>query len=241
MILKTEAICIKNTRYGESSVISKMFTVEHGLSSYIIQGLNRKSSIIRPSHISSGNIVEMVIYQKPNSTLQRVKELKVVMPLIQIHIDMRKNAILQFILEIISKTNEDDLKDIIVYQFLKQSILDLENSKDEIGNVPLLFLCHYLKFSGWFPNLEIGKQGDIFNLNEGRFYKSQLHLTEELSEILSNELHKILLEVQNHSDLKIFKISHKKEIFNILLLYYEIHILKGRKIKSPSILAEVLA
>ncbi len=241
MILKTEAICIKNTRYGESSVISKMFTVEHGLSSYIIQGLNRKSSSIRPSHISSGNIVEMVIYQKPNSTIQRVKELKVATPLIQVHIDMRKNAILQFILEIISKTNEDDLKDIIVYQFLRQSILDLENSTDEIGNIPLLFLCHYLKFSGWFPNLEIWQQGDIFNLNEGRFAKSELHSSEEVSEILSNELHKILLEVQNHSDLKIFKISHKKEIFNILLKYYEIHILKGRKIKSPSILAEVLA
>lgn len=241
MILKTEAICIKNTRYGESSVISKMFTIEHGLSSYIIQGLNRKSSNIRPSHISPGNIVEMVIYQKPNSTVQRVKELKVSLPLIQIHIDMRKNAILQFILEIISKTNEDDFKDIIIYQFLKQSILDLENSRDELGNIPLLFLCHYLKFSGWFPNLETWQQGDIFNLNEGRFGKSELHSPNEVSDIYSNELHTILLKVQNQTDMKVFKVIYKKEIFSILLKYYEIHILKGKKIKSPSILAEVLS
>ena len=112
MIVKTEAICIKNTRYGESSIICKLFTSEYGLSSYIIQGINRKSSSIKPSHIAPGNITELIIYQKPHGGIQRVKELKIHVPLLQVHIDMKKNAVLQFMLEIIAKTNEEHLKDI---------------------------------------------------------------------------------------------------------------------------------
>lgn len=242
MILKTEAICIKNTRYGESSVISKMFTMEHGLSSFIIQGINRKGSNIRPSHIAPGNILELVVYQKPNSTIQRVKELKVITPLLFIHTDMIKNSVLQFVLEIIAKTNEDDFKDTVVFDFLKESILTLEGMKENVSMAPLLFLCRYLKFSGWFPNLEMWSNGNVFNLKEGRFGdKNLLNSSDEISENLSQELYNILRSVQNNLEINKVAPFHKKDLFIALLKYYEIHILKGKKIKSPVILAEVLA
>ena len=43
---------------------------------------------------------------------------------------------------------------------------------------------------------------------------------------------------QKNIDFKLFK--NKKDLFNILINYYEIHILKGKKIKSPLILAEII-
>lgn len=242
MILKTEAICIKNTRYGESSVICKMFTTEHGLSSFIIQGINRKTGNIRPSHIAPGNILELVVYQKPNSTIQRVKELKVITPLLYIHTDMVKNSVLQFVLEIIAKTNEDDFKDPVVFNFLKETIITLEGMKENISIAPLTFLCHYLKFSGWFPNLEIWNSGNVFNLKEGRFGdKNLLNSLDELNENQSLELYNILISVQNNLPINKITAIGKKDLFLALLRYYEIHILKGKKIKSPAILAEVLA
>ncbi len=242
MIVKTEAICIKNTRYGESSVISKMFTIEYGLSSFIIQGINRKSSAIRPSHIAPGNILELVIYQKPNATIQRIKELKVITPLHQVHIDMVKNAVLQFILEIIAKTNEENLKDEIVFNFLRQTITELEEMTEDIGYAPLYFLCRYLKFSGWFPNLELLQEGDSFNLKEGRFAKADiLRTSDELNQSQSKELYKILLSVQNDSAQIKTEIGFRKDLFTALLKYFDFHILKGKRIKSPAILSEVLA
>lgn len=242
MIVKTEAICIKNTRYGESSVISKMFTIEHGLSSFIIQGINRKSSTIKPSHIAPGNILELVIYQKPNATIQRVKELKVVTPLLQVHIDMLKSAVLQFMLEIIAKTNEENLRDEIVFNFLRQTICELEELLEDIGNMPLFFLCRYLKFSGWFPNLELWQKGDSFNLKEGRFEKADiLRTSDELNESQSRELYEILLTVQNESVISKANLTYRKDLFIALVKYFEFHILKGKRIKSPAVLSEVLA
>jgi DNA repair protein RecO (recombination protein O) len=243
MLIKTEAICIKNTRFGESSVICKMFTLEHGLSSFIIQGINRKSSLIKPSHISPGNILELVIYQKPHSQIQRVKELKVQFPLLQVHVNMTKNVILQFILEIIAKTNEEDFKDEVIFYFLKENIQHLEIRDENLNYTPLLFLCNYLKFSGWFPNLEIWDSGYKFNIQEGRFESTKnntndLHLVEALE---SKLLFELLSKIKNDHVIDLKVITHKKEMFKLLIQYYEIHILKGRKIKSPSILSEIIA
>ncbi len=241
MIQKTEAICIKNTRYGESSVICKMFSAEHGLSSYLIQGLNRKSSQMRPSHISPGNIVELVIYQKPQASIQRIKELRVIASLIQVQTDMAKNLVLQFILEIIAKTNEDHLKDEIVFNFLKETIIELETT-EQFGYVPLFFLCNYLKFSGWFPNLELWQEGNVFNIREGKFERpNQSKIVNDLPPEQSKQLFNILQSLQKNEKPGIKKNLYKKELFKTMLTYYEIHILKGKKIKSPAILSEVLA
>ncbi len=242
MIIKTEAICLKNTRYGESSVICKMFTIEHGLSAFIIQGISRKSSPIRPSHIAPGNVLELVIYQKPNSTLQRVKELKVVHPLLSIHTDMVKNSILQFIIEIIAKTNEENHKDDIVFEYLKSAIVELEQSTDGLASYPLYFLCRYLQFSGWFPNLEMWSTGYVFNIREGKFGPSNLmHVSDELNENLSKHLYDLLLMIGKNLSHTQINPPYKKELFNIIISYYEFHLLKGNRIKSPAILAEVLA
>ena len=240
MIVKTEAICIKNTRYGESSVIGKMFTAEHGLGSYLIQGVNRKSSQIKPSHISPGNIVELVTYQKPHASIQRIKELRINTPLLLVHTDMTKSSVLQFILEIIAKTNEDHLKDEIVFDFLKQTIIELE-STNQTGNVPLLFLCNYMKYTGWFPNLELWEEGSVFNLGEGKFESPDV--TKIVTNLLpeqSKELYLILDSLQKNEKPAIIRSINKKELFNTLITYYEIHILKGKKIKSPAVLATVL-
>ncbi len=242
MIVKTEAICLKNTRYGETSVICKMFTLEHGLSSFLIQGISRKSSSIKPSHIAPGNILELVIYQKPFSTLQRIKEIKVVNPIISIHTDMVKNSILQFMIEIIAKTNESDHKDVMVFDYIKLAILELEHTIENIAFYPLYFLCRYLQFSGWFPNLEVWDTGYVFNVREGKFTPPNLlPNSDELSENSSHHLYAFLAEIEKKTPLIELIIQHKKVLFNAMLLYYEIHLLKGNRIKSPAILAEVLA
>jgi DNA repair protein RecO (recombination protein O) len=241
MILKTLAICIKNTRYGESSVISKMFSLEFGLCAFMAQGINRKSSAIKPSHLTPGNILELVIYQKPNASIHRIKELKIQTPLLQIHTDFRKNAVLQFMLEIIAKTSEEQHKDEIVFNFLKTSILDLEARTEDFGMAPFYFLSQYLKFSGWFPNLEVWEDGMKFNIVEGRFeHENDLGSEKQLSSEHSKSLYQALLSVQNNtSDFK--EIAYKRELFNTLLTYFELHLLKGKKIKSPTILAEVFS
>lgn len=240
-MLKTEAICIKNTRFGESSVVSKMFTVDSGLNSFMIQGLNRKKNAIQPSHILPGNLLEMVVYNRSYGSVQRVKEIRITHPLTEIHTNMVKSAILQFMLEIVVKSNEEDFRDPVVFEFLKRCILELESQSDNLSGFPLLFLCKNLRHSGWFPNVEVFKPGYIFDLNEGKFESFENisgHVKLSIEESL--DLYNILKLVQENLKVPQESLVHRKALFSSLLYYYQIHLLKGKPIKSPVILAEIL-
>ncbi|MCC6721949.1 MAG: DNA repair protein RecO [Bacteroidia bacterium] len=241
MILKTEAICIKNTRFGESGIISKLYTKDRGISSFLIQGINRKSSIIKNSHIMPGNLLEIVYYKKTSLGISRIKETKLTDNFYGLETNISKNAVLQFVLEIISKTNEDEIEDESLFNFLQKSLRFLNNKETQIKYFPLIFLCKYLSFTGWYPNIDDAKDECYFNLKEGKFIQ-KTDLSEKL--ILNSNISKKLYDVltissrMNYSDINID--LNQKEILQYLITYFEIHLLKGKKIKSPEILSEIL-
>ena len=242
MMNKTQGICLRNTRYGDSSVVCRIFTSEFGISSYLVQGIHRKTASIRPSHIAPGNIVDMVIYHKPGAGIQRVKELRIQESLSSIHTDMVKNAILQFILEMVVKTNEEHLKDEIIFQYIRSTIVALEAEKEGINRFPLVFLCGYLRFTGWFPNLESYEEGYVFNLNEGQFEDPESSgISRKLDVEISKVLFELLEAILNNQSIVQMTPMVRHQLFTAMLQYYEIHILKGKKIHSPEILNEILS
>lgn len=243
MILKTDAICIKNTRYGESGLICKFFTLDRGIASFLVQGLNRKTSLIKNSHLMPGNILEIVYYKKPAATVNRIKEAKLIGSFHNSEVDFIKNAVLQFVLEIVAKTNEEEASDESIFYFLKQSIEALKNSENSLKYFPVMFLCKYLKFTGWYPNFD-AENGDLnFYLNEGKFISTSVHLhgSNILDSSSSQELLKAFEIAENFDFNENFTLKNHKEILRNLITYYEIHLLKGRKIKSPEILSEIIA
>ncbi len=153
--------------------------------------------------------------------------------LLSVHTDMRKNAVLQFMLEIIAKTNEELHKDEIIYQFLKNSLIKLDQQEEFLGLVPLHFLSEYLKFSGWFPDLDLWEEGKVFRMEDGRFeFPSQEISNKELSLELSQLMY-LVFSSRVMEDERIISSKNRKDLFNALLLYFEIHLMKGKKIKSP--------
>ena len=238
MIVKTEAICLKNTRFGESSIVSKMFSLKDGLSSYMVQGVHRKSNTIRPSHLTPGNILEMVIYEKPNASMQRIKEVKTLAPLYEIHSDMKKNAVLQFILEIVAKTNEEMHPDEMIYRFLKDTLLRMESGSTNPACMPIYFLRDYLKFTGWYPDPDLWKKGFVFEMQEGVFGSdtdpvNRNKLEPEMSELVYRVL------VADSEDELIYQ--NRKKLLKTFVEYYDIHLLKGKKIQSPEVLSVILS
>ena len=85
MLSKTRAIVFRNTNYSESSVISKMYTREFGLRSYMFKGIKRGKSAIKPAMILPLSIVDMDVYNRPNSNINSVKDLKPTLLLIDTH------------------------------------------------------------------------------------------------------------------------------------------------------------
>ena len=73
MINKTRGIVLNYIKYGDTSIICKIYTEQFGLQSYIINGIrNSKSKNI--GLFQPLNILDLVVYHKKTSVLALVGE-----------------------------------------------------------------------------------------------------------------------------------------------------------------------
>ncbi|MEY2925272.1 MAG: hypothetical protein RLZZ337_1822 [Bacteroidota bacterium] len=235
MLAKTRAIVLRNTNYSESSVISKMYTREFGMRTYLLQSIKKGKSAIRPSMIQPLSIVEMDVYEKPTSNLNRVKELKPSPPLLGIQEEIVKKTVAMFMLEIINQCIIEEQCEIELYDFLENEILILER-ETSLSMFPIQFLLRLTPYLGVQPQGTYSEQTPYFSLNDGVFL-SQLGVN-VLSDSISNYLSMLLNEDANTQST--LNASQRKEVLNALVTYFQLHITKNKQIRSIEILTELL-
>jgi len=59
-IINTAGIVLHQMKYGETSVIVKIFTEELGLQSYIVRGVRSKKAKIKYNLLQPGNILKVL-------------------------------------------------------------------------------------------------------------------------------------------------------------------------------------
>ncbi len=236
MLAKTRAIVLRNTNYSESSVISKMYTREFGMRTYLLQGIKKGKSAIRPSMIQPLSVLQMDVYEKSSSNLNRVKELKSSPALINIQDDILKKSVAMFMLEIINQCIIEEQCEAELYDFLEAQILRLEK-EETLAWFPIQFLLSLTPYLGVEPQGEFSKNTPYFSLNEGIFVQQYgINVTNEaIAEKLSLLLHPTL----ENQKIKINS-NERKDILQALVQYFQIHITKNKQIKSIDILAELL-
>ena len=240
MLKKTRGIVLKNTKYSETSVISKIYTEELGLISYLINGVRSKSAKIKPSHLQPLNLLELEVYDQQNKNLQRIKELQCTPSLHNIPYNVVKSSVGMFMLEVVSKSvvEEETNKNLFNFLFNSIQILDLET--DNISNFPHYFLIQFSKYMGFYPKDDFSEATPYFNMNSGEFTATPSEIAFMLSPPYSNYLYQ--LRDASFSTLSQIAIpaQHRAELLKQLVHYFEIHALSPGKIGSHKILADVL-
>lgn len=236
MLAKTRAIVLRNTNYSESSVISKMYTREFGMRTYLLQSVKKGKSAIRPSMIQPLSIVEMDVYEKASSNLNRVKELKPSPALLNLQDDIVKKTVAMFMLEIINQCIVEEQCEAELYDFLENEILTLENETN-LTWFPVQFLVRLTPFLGVEPQGAYSRQTPFLSLNEGIFVSqhglnvAEQTVSQNISYLLSHNTHKVEMTLSGNL---------RREILNTLIRYFQIHITKNKQIRSTEILAELL-
>ena len=240
MLTKTRGIVIRNTNFKDNSVICHMYTQDYGAQSFMLHGVRNQKGAIRPSHIMPLSLVDLVFYKKENAGIQQIKELRCNPVLQSIHFNILKNSVALFIAEIINATVTEEEQNEDLFLFLEQFVQMLDLEDEKIGNYPIYFLVHLTRYLGFYPK---GQYNDnqVFNLNEGLFidqaYEHLNCLSREMSKSLWQMLH---TSTANLTDIH-FSRAVRGNLLDRFLLYYEIHGLHGRKIKSHKVLREVLS
>ena len=225
MIVKTRGIVFRFTRYGETSIIVNVFTERFGLQSYIVNGVRSKKAKVNIALFQPLTLLDMVVYHKEIGGVFRIKEVKCNYPYRIIPSDMRREAVAMFLVEIMNKAVKEQSHPEELYLFLEQSLIQLDTLTRGIENFHLFFLINLSRHLGFGPQMS----GEILG---GRV----IPIEDE------NILQQIILTgIHNQTPQKPFSVTNaqRRELLEILVRFYQIHIDHFGEVKSLAVLKEV--
>lgn len=226
MHFQTKGIVLSRVNYAESSIICKIYTSEFGTQSYIINGVRKKKG--NSSYYQVLNQLDLTVYKKSGKDLHRIKEVKMAKVYSGIPFDIYKSSIALFIAEILVKCLKEEVSNSELYFFLESSLVKLDQNEFD-SQFHIQFMVRLSQFLGIFPNIE-NHESNYFDMLNGKYTntkKQHKHYTENT---------KGVFQAFNHE-----KVKNKREVLNVLLEYYGLHIEGFNSIKSKEVLEKVLS
>jgi DNA repair protein RecO (recombination protein O) len=211
-------------KYGNTSIIVRVFTEENGYGSYIVNSIRSQKTKKSIGHFQPFSILDLVLYVKESRDLQRISEFKSYYPLHHLHHDPVKSAITLFLTEVFSKLLQSEQSpNPELFTFAEESIKALDSLKEGTANFHLQFLLKIGPYLGY----AIGEIDTMFSSTD-RLAPSSNEFAR--MEKLMNEPYGVSLGMSRTS---------RNEVLDEILNYYQHHA-HISKPKSLEVLRSIL-
>jgi DNA repair protein RecO (recombination protein O) len=237
MLHATRGIVLKTIKYSESSVITKIYTEKFGLRSYIIKGVSGKSKSNKKALLQGLSLLNLVVYEKPGSNLQNIREMEHARHFGSIPLDIRKSTISMFLNEVLFKSMVEETGNPELFGFVFDKLVELDQSEKFIADFHIRFLLDLSKFMGFYPNHNHSENNKYFDLQEGFFVSTE-------------PLHNNYLDVETSKNFGMmlsrepsgyhFTSAERNDLLEKLILYYGLHLPTFGELKSYAVLKQVL-
>jgi DNA repair protein RecO (recombination protein O) len=229
MLHKTKGIVLNYIKYRETSIIVRIYTELFGLQSYIINGVRSKKAKHKIALFQPLTLLDLVVYKKENANLHRIAELKCDAPFTTLPFDFKKSGIALFITEVLLKSIKGEEENPILFEFLYKSILIFDNLEKHYENFHLQFLIKLSRYLGFGPE------------GSNEFF-DQIFLHTNIREIaeLEKKAFDQLMKIPYQNEVKIPN-AIRRELIELILKFYGLHIENFGEVKSLAILKEVMS
>jgi DNA repair protein RecO (recombination protein O) len=237
MLVTTEALVLSKTNYSESSLIVRCYTRSDGIKSYMIKGGkqgrkgNKTIALFQPL-----NQLEITAQHKNKSGLSIPKSIKLSKPYQTIPFQMDKISVVLFLSEVLTSALREEEANELLFNYLTTSLYWFD-MQDDIANFHIFFLISLTKHLGFFPDLR-DPNHPYFDMENGCFsaQKSAQHIDDPrmisvFKSFLGTNFDKIF-EVLVSS-------TERKQLLELLMRYYQIHLQGFSRPKSLNILHEI--
>ncbi len=238
---KSKGIVFRTIKYGETSIITDIYTREKGLRSFIVNGVRRSKSRMSASLFQHGMLLDMLAYDKEGGTLARIKEVKSDYIFKDLHFNINKSSLSLFILELIRNTLREHEANVSLFDYLYQWFVDLDQWKEKIANLHLHFMVEFAGYIGFQPTNNYQVNMPYFDLETGQFVSlegSYGHHT-IMDEEMSRYIHQLMIMDRHDLHELIIPKLIRQRITDSLLNYYKLHIEGFRDLKSYEILKQI--
>lgn len=240
MIIKAEGIILRSFKYSETSLIVDLFTKEHGILSFIISGVRKKNAKISAAMLQVMNIVDIVGFNKKNQGLGRITEIKNNYIHKDLLYDFIKSSIGIFVIELSRNCLKEKEVNESVYSFMKNSLIYIDESDFKLDILPILYMIHFSRHLGFYPNNNYSESMNIFDWKEARFISQNdqhIHCMDKTTSMYFAQL--LSTDIRLISDVIIPK-QDRKLIMDHLLNYYQYHVESFKPLKSHQVLEEIM-
>ena len=243
MLQKTKGIVLRSVKYGESSLITTVFTYLYGAQTYMVQGVrsskvrNNRSGLLQPA-----TLLDMVVYQNPQRNIQRIKEFQLAYISNSLQEEVVKNSVALFSVELLQRLLPEHAEMPELFDFSFDYFVQLDKTAvGSVANYPLYFIIHCSGVLGYTLNGEYGEQTPYLNLAEGGFTSQTPAIRPFVDDEDARTL-AALLKVRNLSDLPSV-VMNSAARFRLLEWYLEFlqrHTQHSGSIRSLAVLQAVL-
>ena len=230
MLHKTRGIVLNFIKYRETSIVTRIYTEDFGLQSYIVYGVrgSNKRSKSKISFFQPLTLLELVVYYKRNAGLNRISEIKCPEPYQSIPYDFRKSSIAMFITEVLNKCLKEEESNTNQFEFLRYSLQMFDHLQEHYENFHLQLMLKLSRYLGFAPETA----NDVFD--EVYEYVGKPTIDKQDQQALD-----LLLQNPYTSPVKMSNAT-RRLLLDDLIKYYQRHVDGFGELKSIAVLREVL-
>jgi len=241
MLHKVRGIVLKTTNYSESSVVAQIFTDKFGMQSYLINGVKKPKAKIKMNMLQSLHLLDLVVYHKAGTTMQRVSELRPSPVFKTIPYDVVKSSIIIFLNEVLYKSIRQQSNDDSLFDYIYNAIAWFDETDDVNPNFHLSFLLKLTRFLGFSPNEDRRKDQNYFDLQEGEFVsRVPVHANYLILDDALKFITLFKLPLDKIAELKISTVE-RRFLLDKILVFYTLHTASFGEVQSHKILEMLLS
>ena len=239
MLHKTQGIVLNHLKYGDTSLISTIYTSTHGRKTFLIQGVYKRKSRFHPSFFQPLSLLDLEIYVQPRRELQRIKEISIDHPFQHIPFDTTKSAIALFLSEILYKTLKEEEPNAPLFDFLYHALQFFDVNTEGSANFHLVFLMTLTRFLGFYPLNNYSKTNCLFDPLNGKFFPYLATLQSESQKLTSAWMHRLLNTSFENIDSLSMNHATRNDLLHLMIEFYNCHLEGLGIVKSHSVLQTV--
>lgn len=245
MVHTTKGIVLRTVKYGDTSVITTVYTERFGIQSYIVKGVRQSSRTSggKAGFFQPSAILDMAVYHNELKHLQFIKEYQWSYLYEHVLFDVVKNTVAMYVIELLQHSLKQPEANPELFHLIEDTLKQLDRGNDTLtANLPLYFTLHLAAELGFQMQGNYGNHTPVLDLQEGIFVGERpahpYYLEDAQAEITSR-----LLAVQFYNDLENIHLNRsvRRDLVQAYQTYLALHIADFGEMKSLSILQEILS
>jgi DNA repair protein RecO (recombination protein O) len=169
MYIDDKGIVLQCVKYNDKAFIAHLFTASRGHVSFVINGTHGKRSGTMARLFQPLTFLSFQWDAKPNSSLQRMKEARLLFVQQDIPFHPIKRSVAMLLTEFMAYTLRNEAANPDLYLYMEHSFRWFDMAEEGYANFHLVFLLKLARFLGIAPNMEAYSDGDLFDLISGHF------------------------------------------------------------------------